>query len=1116
MRSHVRLLPVVSSALFCLGPPMLVFAERADVKKSLREVELRVALIDEDNALIVYDAEPPSDSDAKSSESGADSAGYVAYWMNYETGELFIFGRRLHDRVDVGHALRNLRRDVVAEPNGLLELDPDLARALAIADLEPEDATTWHFINDGVLEKLLGLKQASDADVDDADGGDAIVRPPFYEPQTQARGSSNPREQARGLLSTAADDDDPDGKGMDENTAEAIRRALASSGFGTVADAPDDGLLDPDLDPNFGPVSTVCNGDVMGIGPRRIVPVPPKARIAPEEIVRAVLTIVGCPPTSCSGPCCGNPCDDGRPCTNDYCVNGICSHTYATPCCGNANATCNDGEVCTLDDRCNNGPVNYCPNRLPGTCCGYWRQDCPQDSNVCTNDYCQAGLGCVRQTTTGNFCGNDGNPCTSDFCWYGQCQETAPRNGFSCTSDNNACTLDHCQGGVCTHSPTNEGNACTSDGNPCTLDVCDEGQCAHPPKCPSGYTCSPTTGDCTAPSTACGAGTCASGLSCCNAQFELCCPVGWSCCGNPPGVQCCLSAACADDGDPCTQDGCALGAPWHEPKCGESQECCTGGNCCNDPCDWCLDHGFLRGGTLSVSPNPPCTGNTITFSAADIIDDHGGRKREDCVEMLISAVTPTCNWTLTLLAGYPPPLPALSGSGCSIGVEAKAPGTYSCTFVASANRECPPPPLPLGSITATAVVLDLGLFNGGSDLDMGDETGGLGPVVSDEEEETVGGFVLVNWDDDDRDGEMNLDGSWVTLPVPDLDEPIVSNEDNLGKLEVRMNPIPTDGVVELAVQSGGSKVKLWRMPIKLEPLGGTGYAEQWNLANSGERVDFVRATDEGVWMEGLAASDVERDVRIEVRYTSANGSTTCFDAVNTTVVMINLANAVYRDNLLWLVPGAADRGHAALTWKFLGPLTRTNLLSDQKFLLIEIRGPTDNKDLTTITQAGVPAYGCFTNPGITYVQRLRVLQAAKSLVGRDFDYAPFDAIRPSNWDGRLTNITHMRCDALVEVCYEINGVDVWGMMRTPDGGIIHYNIADQGDLWNYNPDYGTWTFGADGEKDSLEEHNDFDDFGWYDTFMPTTQCGHVLLEDASTTFVPQNLCVPVGSKGGNP
>ena len=92
------------------------------------------------------------------------------------------------------------------------------------------------------------------------------------------------------------------------------------------------------------------------------------------------------------------------------------------------------------------------------------------------------------------------------------------------------------------------------------------------------------------------------------------------------------------------------------------------------------------------------------------------------------------------------------------------------------------------------------------------------------------------------------------------------------------------------------------------------------------------------------------------------------------------------------------------------------------------------------------------------------------------------------------------------------------MLRAPDG-VVHYDITDQSDQWDYNPLTGNWTPGPNQERDNLEEHNDFDSdplLGtWDDTLMPATQCGHVTPRDSATRFQLQDLCIPVGSKGGN-
>ena len=89
------------------------------------------------------------------------------------------------------------------------------------------------------------------------------------------------------------------------------------------------------------------------------------------------------------------------------------------------------------------------------------------------------------------------------------------------------------------------------------------------------------------------------------------------------------------------------------------------------------------------------------------------------------------------------------------------------------------------------------------------------------------------------------------------------------------------------------------------------------------------------------------------------------------------------------------------------------------------------------------------------------------------------------------------------------------MVRKPDNNSVHYDITDISDFWSYHETMGTWGHAPNGWPDALEEHNDFDSPDWADTLMPATQCGHVAPQDADTRFEQEDLCVPIGSKGGS-
>jgi hypothetical protein len=137
-----------------------------------------------------------------------------------------------------------------------------------------------------------------------------------------------------------------------------------------------------------------------------------------------------------------------------------------------------------------------------------------------------------------------------------------------------------------------------------------------------------------------------------------------------------------------------------------------------------------------------------------------------------------------------------------------------------------------------------------------------------------------------------------------------------------------------------------------------------------------------------------------------NAYEVCNDICKATVVMINLADAVYRDNMLWT---QTARGHASLVWRYSGTCTKSDLTNDANFMLIEmVDSLSDDHDLTRTTQQqGYPCYGCFRNPAMTYVQRLRIITAARALVQRagNIGYTSGNAVLPQAWNGHLDEIT---------------------------------------------------------------------------------------------------------------
>ncbi|HEV8703044.1 MAG TPA: thrombospondin type 3 repeat-containing protein [Candidatus Polarisedimenticolia bacterium] len=237
----------------------------------------------------------------------------------------------------------------------------------------------------------------------------------------------------------------------------------------------------------------------------------------------------GCGPT---------PCDDGQPCTHDYCEPESGS-------CQSVQRTCDDGDPCTVD-LCDDETGQCIFSPLP----------C-DDGNVCTRDFCDAQTGSCRHLSE-----PDGLPCDDesictefDACQRGLCAGVPL---VSC-DDRNPCTLDGCDPAT---------GACLSvslgcdDGNPCTRDSCDGrlGGCVHANE-PNGMACDDGN-YCTEEDT-CFAGTCIpAGPADCDDRnpctSDTCDPATGLCRNDPVGC---------DDGDPCTADHCepATGGCLHVP-----------------------------------------------------------------------------------------------------------------------------------------------------------------------------------------------------------------------------------------------------------------------------------------------------------------------------------------------------------------------------------------------------------------------------------------------------------------------------------------------------------------------------------------------------------------------
>ena len=374
---------------------------------------------------------------------------------------------------------------------------------------------------------------------------------------------------------------------------------------------------------------TVCTTDTCAAGACGHVP-----NTASCDDLDACTTADTCAAGQCAGVL--YVCDDGHPCTVDTCdgaggctapvapgaclVEGACTVAGALsptdPCkaCDPAtspteysprpaDAPCNDGTACTVDDRCK-----------AGTCAGD-AIDC-DDGNVCTDDACDSLSGCTHLANT--VACNDGLYCTvSDTCDATACHGTPrdcgyiagacadakcseefdacvaiPKENGSTCDDSQPCTgTDTCVTGVCVGKPLP--NCCKkdadcNDSNPCTVDTCDllSGGCTNVATATEGQACDDGA-YCTVAET-CQSGKCLGSPRDC-ASFSKACGVGVC---DETKDQCTLDASadgtpCPDDTNGCTDDLCVGGACTHPPAtrpCDDLVACTHTDTCQNGSC----------------------------------------------------------------------------------------------------------------------------------------------------------------------------------------------------------------------------------------------------------------------------------------------------------------------------------------------------------------------------------------------------------------------------------------------------------------------------------------------------------------------------------------------------
>jgi hypothetical protein len=244
-------------------------------------------------------------------------------------------------------------------------------------------------------------------------------------------------------------------------------------------------------------------------------------------------------------------CADTNPCTEDSCdAVGGCQYQPRN------GLSCNDGNLCTVQDTCNN------------TVCQGQARNC-DDNNSCTADDCDPALGCTHEAA------NEDAACTDPQGQPGVCKSglCATACAGSPCSDNNACTAtDACVGGQCIGAPIS-----CNDSNPCTQDSCDAASGCVNDALPDNTICA-------------GAGF--TGLC----QTGLCKP------------KCSVAQDC-DDGNACTADSCTPGGCVYSNL--------ADGNACNDG-DACTVGDRCTAGRCTATERVSCgDGNACTVAFCD-------------------------------------------------------------------------------------------------------------------------------------------------------------------------------------------------------------------------------------------------------------------------------------------------------------------------------------------------------------------------------------------------------------------------------------------------------------------------------------------------------------------
>ncbi|MFC1612128.1 hypothetical protein ACFL6C_14285 [Myxococcota bacterium] len=169
-------------------------------------------------------------------------------------------------------------------------------------------------------------------------------------------------------------------------------------------------------------------------------------------------------------------CDDANPCTDDSCWDGDCANS-------DNSHPCEDGNACTVGDRCEGGlcvpGANECQCEGDHHCIPF------EDGNLCNGTLVCVDHNCRIDPNTVVVCDSTADtPCRRNLCQAatGACSLTDQPNGTGC-DDTNGCTApDSCWDGQCVGPETCCDDLADNDGD--TVPDCSDSDCLDDPACP--------------------------------------------------------------------------------------------------------------------------------------------------------------------------------------------------------------------------------------------------------------------------------------------------------------------------------------------------------------------------------------------------------------------------------------------------------------------------------------------------------------------------------------------------------------------------------------------------------------------------------------------------------